>query len=491
MSTVNLASREVSCGAWNGDVCMARILVLGCGVIGLSTALMLRERGHEVLVLERDSEPVPDSVDQAWLAWGRKGVGQFRQGHYLHPAAIRLIETNLPGANDALIRAGVHRFDALATLPETVADRTRRHNDQRFVTLAGRRSTIEYALARHAEQTLPVRRGVLVRSLVTGPSTATGIPHITGVRTLDGEEILADLLVDATGRASKLPQWLEAIGARRIVEESEESGFIYYTRFFRSRDGAIPTFRGWVATEFDSFSLLTLPADAGIWSVTVVISSGDQMLKKLRDPLLWTRLVASCPLHSHWLNGESITEVLPMGGVADRYRRFVVEGNPVATGIVSVGDSMACTNPSLGRGIAMGLMQAAGTVDVAEKHLDDPRALALAHDVMTEQRIGAWYRNAVAVDRKRTAQCNAVIAGKPEPKHSGASAKLFEELTNAMMYDADLYRAWLEMASMYALPQQVLVQPWVIQRIKEVSAVHQTVAIPSPSRNQLSRWLDE
>jgi hypothetical protein len=51
----------------------------------------------------------------------------------------------------------------------------------------------------------------------------------------------------------------------------------------------------------------------------VSISSGDQAPKKLRDPKHWTALVAACPLHAHWLDGEPITDVLPMGGTIDRY----------------------------------------------------------------------------------------------------------------------------------------------------------------------------
>ena len=51
---------------------------------------------------------------------------------------------------------------------------------------------------------IPVRRGVSVVALLTGPSAAKGIPHVTGVRTIDGEEVFADLVVDAIGRRSKL-----------------------------------------------------------------------------------------------------------------------------------------------------------------------------------------------------------------------------------------------------------------------------------------------
>jgi flavin-dependent dehydrogenase len=96
-----------------------------------------------------------------------------------------------------------------------------------------------------------------------------------------------------------------------------------------------------------------------------------------------------------------------MGGVIDRYRRFVVDGVPTATGIVSVGDSWACTNPSLGRGITMGLMHAVGTGDVAGQRLDNPFALALAHDSMTETRVTPWYRNTVEIDRMRIGRYKA------------------------------------------------------------------------------------
>jgi flavin-dependent dehydrogenase len=45
-----------------------------------------------------------------------------------------------------------------------------------------------------------------------------------------------------------------------------------------------------------------------------------------------------------------------MSGIVDRSRRLVVNDMPVVTGLVAVGDSACCTNPSLGRGITMGLL---------------------------------------------------------------------------------------------------------------------------------------
>ena len=47
---------------------MPKIVVVGGGLIGLATAMMLAEDGSEVTVLERDDCAVPGSPDEAWRA---------------------------------------------------------------------------------------------------------------------------------------------------------------------------------------------------------------------------------------------------------------------------------------------------------------------------------------------------------------------------------------------------------------------------------------
>jgi flavin-dependent dehydrogenase len=178
-----------------------------------------------------------------------------------------------------------------------------------------------------------------------------------------------------------------------------------------------------------------------------------------------------------------------MGGILDRYRRFVVDGVPVATGIVSVGDAWACTNPSLARGITMGLMHAIGTVEVVRQHLDNPVAMILAQDSMTETRVTPWYRNTIEIDRARIARFNAMIEGRPEPQPTDPRARTASALLVAMMHDADLFRASLEMRSLLALPREVLARPGVVNRIMEVAATHEAVMPQGPSREALLNML--
>jgi 2-polyprenyl-6-methoxyphenol hydroxylase-like FAD-dependent oxidoreductase len=461
---------------------MSKILVLGAGVVGLSTAMMLADDGADVTVLERDGEPVPAAPDAAWDRWTRQGVTQFRQPHFLLPAGRQILDERLPEVCEVLAAAGCVTFDMVDLMPPSIADRAPRDGDERFVTLTGRRPAIEWAVASAAERRVRIERGCSVSGLLTGPPAADGIPHVTGVRTADGRELHADLVVDATGRRSKLPEWLEAIGARRPSEDAEDAGFIYYTRFFHSASGDVPAYRSGLQTAFHTFSVLVLPGDAGTWSVTVFIFAGDPPLKALKDNERWTALVAACPTHAHWLEGEPLTDVLPMAGVADRYRRFVVDGAPVATGVLAVGDSWACTNPIGGRGISVGLMHAAGTSDVVREHLADPLALAFAHDAMTEARVTPWYRFTAAYDRQRTAEIRAAIDGDDVAPPTGLAGAL----ARAMAFDADVFRAAMDINALHALPEDVFARPGMAPRITDIAAkMGAAPPPPGPSRDEV------
>jgi len=464
-------------------VVMPRVVVLGGGIVGLSTGMLLAGRGCDVTVVERDPAQIPDTPDAAWLNWDRPGVAQFRQPHFLHPAGSQLFASRLPGVHESLAAAQARRFDVLGLMPPFITDRSPRDGDDRFVTLTGRRPVVEYAVASAADEQLDIRRGTHATGLLDGAQAVAGVPHVTGVRLADGTELAADLVIDAMGRRSPLPGWLADLGARAPAEEAEDSGFIYYTRNFRPRGGAEPpAFLTGLLIPFECFSLLTLPGDADTWSVTVYVSTHDPDLKEIRHPDNWQAVVAACPLHAHLLDGVPITDVLAMGGVLDRQRRYVIDGSPVATGVLSVGDAIACTNPSLGRGMTLGLMHAAGTVDAVGEHLGDPLALALAHDEMTQARITPWYQNTVALDRARLAQLDAA-AGRPVTRAAPlAGAGVIRDLLVAMLYDADLFRAFLEFNTMQALPQEVLARPGLADRITAVAAEHEPFVMPGPSR---------
>jgi 2-polyprenyl-6-methoxyphenol hydroxylase-like FAD-dependent oxidoreductase len=469
---------------------MPRIVVLGAGVCGLAAGMLLRRDGHEVTVLERDADPVPSSPEEAWDRWSRDGVSQFRLAHYLTSRGRIVLEQALPDVLTSLEAAGAIPFDPLLIMPPSITDRTPRDGDDRFRTVNARRPAFEQVLGRVAdtEPGLEIRRGVAVAELTV--RDGGGVPHVTGVRTDSGERLDADLVVDATGRRSQVPRWLKDAGAAPVHEEAEDSGFIYYSRFFRARNGEMPRFRAGVLTPIGTFSLLTIPSDNDTWSVTVYTASGDQPLKRLRDLGRWTAVVQACPVHAQWLEGEPISDLIAMGGILDRYRRLVVDGKPVATGIALIGDAWACTNPSQGRGMTLGLMHAKCLADVVRAHPDDPCELAEAWDAVTEAELTPWYRETVEEDRTRLHQIEALRHGLEANPAPGSTAWRLAALGAAMAHDPDAFRALVANKACLTLYQEIFEDRRLVERIQEIARSGEPPPLPGPDRAQLLALLD-
>src|SRR4051794_17238008 len=204
---------------------MAQIIVLGAGLNGLSTAMLLARDGHEVTVVERDpAGPVPAA--DAWDAWDRRGVNQFRLPHFMLPRWRALMARELPDVLDELKSVGGLRVNWFGLLPEGLRG-PMRDDDERFETLTARRPVLETAVAAVAQATpgVAIRRGVTVTGFLTDDA-ALPVPRVVGVLTEGGGALRADLVVDCGGRRSALGAWLSATGAHPPVEEREDCGFV-------------------------------------------------------------------------------------------------------------------------------------------------------------------------------------------------------------------------------------------------------------------------
>lgn len=457
---------------------MADVVVCGGSVIGLSTAMLLARDGHRVTVLERDAAP-PPAADEAWDQWPRPGVGQFHQPHTLHPRFRLILEEELPGMVDRLAGAGCIWLDFLQLMPPLVRDRSPRAGDDRFRAITGRRPIVEAVFAGAAgEDGIDIRRSVSVAGLLTGPSVVEGTPHVTGVRTTAGDEIKADLVVDAMGRRTKLADWLAAAGGRAPHTESEECGFVYHSRYFRGPE--VPSFTGPPIVDLGTISVLTIPADNHVWSVTLWAASSDTALRNLRDADRFDAVVRACPLQAPWLDGEPVSGVLSTAGVLDRYRRFVVDGQPVATGVAAVGDAWACTNPSAGRGITVGLLHAQRLRDTVRTEIDDPEGFVRAWDGVTEGDVSPFYWNQITADRARVAEMDALRLGEEPPARDATAAAMGA----AMLRDPDVFRGLLEIGGCLALPEEVLARPGFMDKVL-AHARARTWAAPGPDREAL------
>ena len=177
---------------------------------------------------------------------------------------------------------GALRLNFVSAAPDEITGGPR-PGDERFTVLTGRRPVVEAVIARLAAAESRTSRSCAVSPCADcWPSGSNGVPHVAGVVTDAGEELRADLVVDASGRRSQLPAWLAALGARGPYEELDDCGFVYYGRHFRSSDGSVPAAFGPPLQHYDSISLLLLPADNGTWGVGVVASAGDAPMRRPR-----------------------------------------------------------------------------------------------------------------------------------------------------------------------------------------------------------------
>lgn len=480
---------------------MTEILVLGAGLSGLSTAMLLARDGHQVTVLERDLAPPPEAgPEQAWEAWERRGVSQFRLPHVMLPRWRELMERELPEVLDEVLGAGGPRLNLLAMLPESRRGPLRA-GDERFETVTARRPVLEAAVAAVAERVpgVAVRRGVAVTGLLADPPAPGRTARIRGVLAAGGQALRADLVVDCCGRRSPLGSWLAAIGAPRPAEEREDSGFVYYGRHFRSRTGELPRAEANMLQHYDSVSVLTLPGDNGTWSVVLTTASRDRRLRALRDPDRWDAALARYPLVAPWRDGEPITGVDVMAGLEDRYRSLVVDGAPVATGVVAVGDAWACTNPSLGRGVSIGLVHACALRDVLrEVGSDDPEKLVRRFDEVTAAAVEPLYRATLWFDRGRLAELAADAAGDGGGAAAGGAAAgggpgpagdprwaAGKALFAASLADQDVAREYLAVSMLLTTAEEVFTRPGMAERVMRLGAGAARYPLPGPDRREL------
>ena len=465
---------------------MARIVIIGAGVVGLGTAMLLAGDGHQVTVLERDPISPPEPVE-AWERWQRPGLNQFRLPHFFLAGFRSVVDAELPEVSGALRAAGALRLNVIGDAPREMTGGWR-DGDDCYELLTGRRPVVEAVIATQAAATrgVEVRRGTAVTGMVSGASALPGVPHVTAVRTRDGESIPADLVVDMSGRRSALPGWLSEIGARDPAEELEDSGFVYYGRHFRSVDGSVPPAIGPNVMDWGTITSLTLPADNGTWAIALVTSSKDTALRPLRETGRWEAVVRGLPLVAHWLDGTPIEDgVQVMAHLEDRYRGFVADGRPVATGVVAVADSWACSNPANGRGASIGMLHAVTLRDqLREVGLDDPAAFAEAFHTATARTVEPWYRATLATDRYRLAEIESgVRGGTYDPQDS--QYQLGKALGAAAGQDPDCLRAYLDIWLVLRTPGEVFARPRLRDKILRLGSGWRDVAPLGPSREQL------
>ncbi len=458
---------------------MSRIAVVGGGVAGLATCLSLSRQGHDITLFERDALPLASNPHDAFEV-ERRGAPQVRHSHAFLARLRNLLRDEYPDVLAALYGAGATDLRFADGLPETLTNYTPQDDDDDLSLLACRRTTFEWVLRRMVvdDGRVNIISGTDVTGLVAqhadshdcGASDSPGepsLPTVVGVRLNTDETFPADLTVVATGRRGALPTWLAELGAGEVNEIVDDTGIVYFSRFYRLRDGHdLPPRTGPIGGDLGYLKYGVFPGDNGTFSLTLAASTEDAAVRKALDSDdAFDAAGRALTFTAAYLDGraEPLTSVHKIAGLISRWRDYVVDGRPLAIGVVPVGDAHLATNPLYGRGCTTGFVSAHLLAKAVAEH-GDLEAIAVAHEAAVRAELRPWVMSTMQTDADARRVATAIIRGEdpdgdPSDPRTLMRAVFRDGLRPAMRTDAHVLRAFIRNFNLLTPPDTLAADP--------------------------------
>jgi 2-polyprenyl-6-methoxyphenol hydroxylase-like FAD-dependent oxidoreductase len=210
------------------DNAKTRAVVLGGSIAGLFAARVLADAYDEVLVVDRDK--------LTGVTGPRKSRPQGKHINALHVRGRVVMEELFPGITDELVADGCPSGDFAGDCRWYFHGRAVNREDIGYIAVPATAPLME----RHIRERTAALSNVafLERRDILGLETSDDASRVTGVRVQElgsssHEVVPAELVVDATGRGSRTPVWLEELGYPRVEEERKKIGLGYVTQHYR------------------------------------------------------------------------------------------------------------------------------------------------------------------------------------------------------------------------------------------------------------------
>jgi len=362
-----------------------RAVVIGAGLAGLLAARVLAEYCESVVVIEKDPLAGPEP---------RKGVPQGNHIHVLWSVGSALLEKFFPGLFDEIAAAGGAGFDNSSDMRWFHGGIWKMRMDSGLRIYSQSRPLLEYQVRQKLQQQYGVQ---IERTAVTGIKIEND--SIVGVTTRQSDgvesEIAADLVVEASGRGSRLPAWLESHGYSKPDKLELKVNLRYASRLYQRKEG-----QDWKCMAIygrppgSKKSGVIFPIEGNCWIVTFGGCFGDHPGTDEAGFLEFARALERPDIYNAIVNAKPVSEISGYQFLSETWRRYD-RLRDLPNGLVVMGDALCSFNPLYGQGITIAALEAAALDEClreqsplsryftdTEKIIRDPWMLATGTDFL-------------------------------------------------------------------------------------------------------------
>ena len=404
----------------------------------------LADHYDEVTVLERDT--LPEAHEP------RKGVPQGRHAHGLLARGREVLEQLFPGLSEEMVAQGAVYGDVVDQVLWFNHGVYLLNSPSALLGLLISRPMLEDGVRRRLLQLPNVR--LVEHSDALEPVFDGAAGRMTGVRVQlhrdsDGVETMgADLVVDASGRGSHSPAWLDALGYAKPREEAVQVQIGFMTRLYRRRPEHLPGKQAIVMTACRPgwrFGVILAQEDER-WIVTLGGYLGDRPPMEDAGYIEFARSLPKPEIFEVIKDAEPLTPLTPYQFNAN-LRRHYEELSCFPEGLLVFGDALCSFNPIYGQGMTVACTEA---LALQECLASRPVGIARRFFQMASKLIDIPWQIAVGSDLE-----NPAVAGKRTAQTRFVNwylAKLFQ----AAQYDAVLATRFLEVANLMKQPPSLM-----------------------------------